>query len=107
MALAKEIETRIKEIQKADILIGIPSYNNARTIGHVVRAVQAGLAKYFQGRKSVLVNSDGGSTDGTTDVVRATAIHDFQSILVAESDHSFFKIAATIGPDDINSTRPS
>ncbi len=34
---------------QVDVLVGIPSYNNARTIGHVVRAVQAGLAKYFPG----------------------------------------------------------
>ena len=45
--------------------MGIPSYNNARTIGHVVRAAAAGLAKYFPDRRSVIVNSDGGSKDGT------------------------------------------
>ena len=37
----KEIQEKINEIQEADILVGIPSYNNAPTIGHVVRAVQA------------------------------------------------------------------
>lgn len=66
----------------ADIVVGIPSYNNARTIGHVVRAIQAGLAKYFPDRKAVLVNSDGGSRDGTMDVVRSTRIEDQASILV-------------------------
>ena len=94
MTLTKEIQNRIREVKKADILVGIPSYNNAHTIGHVVRAVQAGLAKYFQGRKSVLVNSDGGSTDGTLEVVRSATIDDFQSIMVSESNQSFFKIAA-------------
>jgi glucosylglycerate synthase len=29
---------RVREIGHADIVVGIPSYNNARTIGHVVRA---------------------------------------------------------------------
>ncbi len=66
----------------ADIVIGIPSFNNARTIGHVVRAVQAGLAKYFPELKAVLVNSDGGSRDGTMDVVRSTRIEDQAAILV-------------------------
>ena len=51
----------------ADLVVGIPSFNNARTIGHVARAASAGLAKYFPGRQAVLVNSDGGSTDGTPD----------------------------------------
>jgi glycosyltransferase involved in cell wall biosynthesis len=80
--LRKEVQERINEINEADILIGIPSYNNARTIGHVVRAVQAGLVKYFPDNKSVLINSDGGSTDGTMEVVQNTTIEDFQSILL-------------------------
>ncbi|MGZ5480282.1 MAG: glycosyltransferase, partial [Candidatus Aminicenantales bacterium] len=57
-------------LDAVDILVGVPSFNNAKTIGHVVRAVEAGLTKYFPDCRSVLVNSDGGSTDGTTDVVR-------------------------------------
>jgi len=64
-----------------EILVGIPSFNNAATIGHVVRAVEAGLTKYFPGHRSVLVNSDGGSTDGTTDIVREASV-DYESILV-------------------------
>ncbi len=80
--LRKEVLEQIEKIKDADIVVGIPSYNNARTIGQVVRAVQAGLAKYFPDRKSVLVNSDGGSTDGTMDVVQNTTIEDFKSILL-------------------------
>lgn len=78
----KEVQYQLERIKKADILVGIPSYNNARTIGHVVRAVQAGLAKYFPQQTAVLVNSDGGSVDGTMDVVDRTTIDDFQSILL-------------------------
>ena len=82
VALRKDVVTQIEALNNTDILIGIPSYNNARTIGHVVRAVQAGLAKYFPGHKAVLVNSDGGSRDGTMDVVRSTRIEDQAAILV-------------------------
>jgi glycosyltransferase involved in cell wall biosynthesis len=89
----KEVHERINEIRKADILVGIPSYNNARTIGHVVKAVQAGLAKYFPDKKSVLVNSDGGSTDGTMDIVKNTTIEDFKSILLSHRIEPVFKIA--------------
>lgn len=63
--------------EKIDIVVGIPSYNNASTIAHVVRAVDAGLTKYFPDKTALIVNSDGGSTDGTPDVVRvATLDHD-------------------------------
>lgn len=88
----KEIREKIEEIKEADILVGIPSYNNANTIGHVVKAVQAGFAKYFADKKCVLVNSDGGSTDGTMEIVHNTAI-DFQSILLHHRIEPIFKIA--------------
>src|SRR5512147_3060497 len=77
IASRKEVCKQLECIVSADILVGIPSFNNARTIGHVVRAVQAGLAKYFPDRKAVLVDSDGGSTDGTDNVVE-----NYQSILL-------------------------
>jgi glycosyltransferase involved in cell wall biosynthesis len=93
IVLRKEIEQRIGGIKQADILVGIPSYNNARTIGHVVKAVQAGFAKYFPDKKCVLVNSDGGSTDGTMDVVQNTTIEDFQSILLHHRVEPVLKIA--------------
>ncbi len=53
----------------ADIVVGIASFNNSRTIGHVVRAVDAGLGKYFPRARAVIINSDGGSTDDTADEV--------------------------------------
>jgi len=84
--------TQLKEIQEADILIGIPSYNNARTIGRVVRAVIAGLAKYFQGSKAVILNSDGGSTDGTPEEVKRVQIEDFKTILTSHPVHPIPKI---------------
>lgn len=78
----QRIKKWTEEVGQADILVGIPSCNNARTISHVVRAVQAGLAKYFPDKKAVLINSDGGSTDGTLEIVRDTNIKDFDSILI-------------------------
>ena len=77
-----EVHEQLERIGQADIVIGIPSFNNARTIGHVVRAVQGGLAKYFPDHKAVIVNSDGGSSDGTSDVVHNSSIDDFNAILL-------------------------
>lgn len=82
--LTAETEAKVREIGETEILVGIPSYNNAETIGYVVRAVSAGLAKYFSRRRVALVNSDGGSTDGTPDVV-ARMVVDFGAMLI--SDH--------------------
>ncbi|NJD57111.1 MAG: glycosyltransferase [Nitrospirae bacterium] len=90
--LREELLSKIGEIERADILVGIPSYNNARTIAHVVRAVQTGFAKYFPDMKCVLVNSDGGSTDGTMDIVQSTTIDDLHAILLQHRIRPVFKI---------------
>ncbi len=67
--LRSELTRELERIGRADILVGIPSFNNARTVGHVVRAVSAGLDKYYPHLPCVLVNADGGSKDGTPDIV--------------------------------------
>jgi glycosyltransferase involved in cell wall biosynthesis len=66
------------KIGQADVVVGIPSYNNRRTIGHVVTAAQAGLEKYFPQLKAVIINSDGGSTDSTRDAVLASRLDSAQ-----------------------------
>ncbi len=81
--LPREAVDAIDRLKSADLVVGIPSYNNARTIGHVVRAAQAGLAKYFPGAKSVIINSDGGSRDATRDVVLSAALDDPHLLLLA------------------------
>jgi glycosyltransferase involved in cell wall biosynthesis len=92
-AFRSEVHEQLERIGQADILVGIPSFNNARTIGHVVRAIQAGLAKYFPDHKAVIVNSDGGSSDGTMEVVRNTSIDDFNAILLHHRMEPVSKIA--------------
>ena len=85
--LTKGVRAKIGGLQAVDILVGIPSFNSARTIGHVVRAVEAGLSKYFPDRRSLLVNSDGGSSDGTTEVVRQASV-DFDAVLLDHRNRS-------------------
>jgi glucosylglycerate synthase len=63
--LPEAAENAIRNLGQVDVVVGIPSYNNSRTIGHVVRAAHAGLAKYFPQFTAVIINSDGGSRDGT------------------------------------------
>ncbi len=89
--LTEDTEATVRAVEKTDLLVGIPSYNNARTIGHVVRAVSAGLAKYFSGLKAVLVNSDGGSVDGTPEVV-AQAVVDYEAMLISDRQGMLQKI---------------
>jgi len=81
--LTEEARDQIEEMGKADLLVGIPSFNNEKTIAHAVRAVQYGLAKYFPKFRSVVMNSDGGSTDRTREIVKKTTIYpDLDTILI-------------------------
>ncbi len=89
--LTPETEAKVEEIGETDILVGIPSYNNATTIGHVVRAVSAGLAKYFPERRAVLVNSDGGSSDGTPEVAARTVV-DYGAMLISDRQSALHRI---------------
>lgn len=68
-ALDDAMRRGLDAVGSADLVVGIPSYNNAGTIGHVARAVVAGLREGFPELRAVLVSSDGGSRDGTSEVV--------------------------------------
>lgn len=51
--------------KRADIIIGIPSYNEADNISFVVEQASKGLTTYFPDLKSIIINVDNHSEDGT------------------------------------------
>ena len=83
LVLPDEALRAVESLGAVDIVVGIPSYNNARTIGHVVSAASLGLAKYFGDYTSLIVNSDGGSTDATREAVLSTRIEDSRLMLLS------------------------
>ena len=83
-ALSEDARRRITEIDKAGILVGIPSYNNAATIGHVVSTAAEGMVKHFPDLKPVLINSDGGSSDGTRSAVLETVVPSNVDVIATE-----------------------
>ena len=72
-ALAAELDEALLAHGQADLVVGIPSYRNAATVGHVARATAEGLRRYFPDARALIVNADGGSQDGTVERVRASA----------------------------------
>src|SRR6185295_14838731 len=79
-----------------DIMVGIPSFKNAATIGYVVRAAQAGLVQYFPDLRPVLVNSDAGSPDGTGRVVVETEPPDYvEQILLVRPTNKLERVSLT------------
>ena len=86
----------IARLGHADIMVGIPSFKNAATIGYVVRAAQAGLVQYFPDLKPVLVNSDAGSPDGTGRVVVETEPPDYiEQILLTRPTNKLSRVSLT------------
>jgi len=74
---------RLEEIEHADILVGIPCYNNQGTIDHVIQMVSHGLFNHYKELRSVIMIADGGSTDDTREVARDFQIKPWQEKIVS------------------------
>ncbi len=73
---------RIEQIESADIVVGIPCYNNESTIVNVLKQVSRGLAKHYKSARSVILLSDGGSTDDTREIAREEEIMPWQEKVI-------------------------
>ncbi len=69
-ALSLDAKVFLHNIEKADLLVGIPSYNNVLTASYVLTQVVKGLETYFPNLKSVIFVSDGCSKDETLTSVK-------------------------------------
>lgn len=52
-------------VTKADVVVAIPSFNEAEEIGRTAEQAAKGLVEYFGNLNSVLINCDNHSSDGT------------------------------------------
>jgi glucosylglycerate synthase len=77
--LNDEFLRQLINVGEVDILIGLPTHNNSKTIPPVLQAVQAGLLKCFPRERAVIVNADGGSQDDTPQLVTGVSIDDVWS----------------------------
>jgi glycosyltransferase involved in cell wall biosynthesis len=60
-----EQEVNPEGVDKAELVVCIPSYNEADSIGFPVRQASEGLVTYFPDIRSVIINTDNNSPDGT------------------------------------------
>ncbi len=67
-SLRSEGQRRLSEIGNADLLVGIPSYKNAETIGTVIDRVADGLQTHFAAMRPLIAVVDGGSSDETVQI---------------------------------------
>jgi len=62
-ALRQPLRRRLEKIGSADIVVGIPCFNNDCTLSHVIQTVEAGLNRHYPDRRCVVLIADGGSVD--------------------------------------------
>jgi glycosyltransferase involved in cell wall biosynthesis len=56
-----------EKVKQAELVVGIPSYNEAASIAYPTKMASIGLLKYFPNKESVIINVDNNSPDGTKD----------------------------------------
>ncbi len=70
-ALRADAKRRIRQIGRADLVVGISTFRNSKTVAPLVQQVSMGLAAHYPDLRAVLVVADGGSTDGTVEAASA------------------------------------
>lgn len=76
--LGDDFLRELMNVGEVDLLVGVPTYNDARTVGQVIQTIRTGLLKYFPRQRAAIINADGGSKDNTQELVRAASISDMQ-----------------------------
>src|SRR5258707_4915238 len=108
LGLTPAIRDQTARLGHAAIMVGIPSFKNAATIGYVVRAAQAGLVQYFPDLRPVLINSDAGSPDVTGRGVIDTEPPDYiEQILLVPPTNNLTRVSLTYPQiDAVGGTAP-
>src|SRR3989442_4422271 len=66
-ALPPDVERQLENLTPAEVVVSVPTYSSGATISRVVEAIRAGLEKHFAGVPALLINTDAGSSDATTE----------------------------------------
>ncbi len=74
--LSDDFLRQLINVGEVDIVVGLSTHNNAKTIAPVLAAIQAGILKCFPRERVAIINADGGSQDGTTQLVEKVSIDD-------------------------------
>ena len=85
---------QLMAVGQVDILVGLPTMNNASTVVEIVRAVNVSFMRDFPRLRTVMINSDGGSTDGTPELIRAASLTEADTVLTSHSLRTLHRVVA-------------
>ena len=80
-----QIQAQLPQMGRADILVGLPTFNNAETVKPVIQAVTTGLRQAFPSASVLLVNQDAGSQDGTPELMKVAVEERFPIALLSRT----------------------
>jgi hypothetical protein len=63
--LADDFLRQLMSVGEVDLIVGVPTYNNASTLGQTLLSVEESLRQNFVRERTVILNVDGGSADET------------------------------------------
>ena len=86
-------------VGEVDVLVGIPTSNNAGTVAQAVTAAQAGLTRYFPRARSVVINADASSRDGTAEAVIGASIESYRALLKAAPLRTMHRLTTSYHPN--------
>ena len=67
--LSEDLLRQLMSVGEADLLVAIPTYNNAGTIGQTIQAIEDSYQQNFVRDRVAILNVDGGSSDQTQEIV--------------------------------------
>jgi hypothetical protein len=77
--LSDDFLRQLVSVGEVDVLIGVPTYNNAGTVGNLVQALDQAVVRNFARERVVIVNADGGSRDGTPGAILAKPVEQYDA----------------------------
>ena len=78
--LTDDFLRQLIDVGEADILVGLPTHNNAKSIGAIVQTIRNGILRSFPRERAVIINADGGSRDGTRELITGLSISDVRPV---------------------------
>ncbi len=102
--LSDELVRQLISVGEVDLLVGLPTFNDAQTVGQVVQVIRAGLLKYFPRERAAILNADGGSHDETPGLVQAASISDARNSAALRSLRTLHCISARYSGDPSRAT---
>ncbi len=92
--LSDDLLRQLMAAGQVDVVVGVPTLNNASTVGAVVHEVHLAFTGPFKRDRTVLINFDAGSEDNTPDLVRRASLVESETLVAPEAFRTVHRISS-------------